>query len=95
MLIIRRINCINTTSGICHSMKVTVLYVDMNGSSIHTSIPDGHLHRVTYARCRTDIIDSPDDKHMVAPNMYSIEINIYGKELCVKLIVYKNCTGVR
>jgi len=24
MLIIRRINCINTTSGICHSVSVTV-----------------------------------------------------------------------
>jgi len=24
---------------------------------------------VTYARCRTDTIDSPDDEHMVARNM--------------------------
>jgi hypothetical protein len=31
--------------------------------------PDGHLHRVTYTRCRTDTIDSPDDEHMAAENM--------------------------
>ena len=34
-----------------------------------TCIPDGHLHRVTYARCHIDTIDSPDDKHVVAQNM--------------------------
>ena len=44
---------------------------------IHTCIPDGH--RVTYNRCRTDTIYSPDDEHTVARNMYSIEINIYRK----------------
>jgi len=31
-LIIRRINCINTTSGICHSMQVTVWYASLDGS---------------------------------------------------------------
>jgi len=55
----------------------------MEVRSIHTCITDGHLHRVTYARCRVVIIDSPDDEHIVARNMLSIEINIYGKELCV------------
>jgi len=78
VLIIRRLNFINTTSGI-----VTVWYVG-------TCIPDGHLYRVTYARCRIDKIESPDDEHMVARNMQSIEINIYGKELYVKLDIYKN-----
>ena len=29
----------------------------------------GHLHRVTYTRCRIDTIDSPDDEHMAARNM--------------------------
>ena len=37
-----------------------------------------------------DKIDSPDDEHMVAGNMQSIEINIYGKDLCVKMVIYKN-----
>jgi len=36
-------------------------------SSIYTCIPDGHLHRVTYARC-IDTVESPDDEHMVARN---------------------------
>ena len=49
---------------------------------------------MTYARYLIDTIESPDDEHMVARNMYSSEINIYGKELCVKLVVYKNNTDV-
>ena len=32
---------------------------------IHTCIPDGHPHRVTYTRCRIDTTDSPDDEHTV------------------------------
>jgi len=36
---------------------------------IYTCIPDGHLHTVTYARCRIDAIESPDDEHLVARNM--------------------------
>jgi hypothetical protein len=32
-------------------------------------IPDGHLHRVTYTRCRIDTIDSTDDEHMGTRNM--------------------------
>ena len=49
---------------------------------IHTYIPDGHLHRVTYTRCRFDTIDSRDDEHIVARNMWSIKINIYEKIVC-------------
>ena len=66
-------------------MQVTVWYAGMDGpgdSSMHTRIPDCYLHRVTYVRCRIDKIEPPDDEHMVARNMQSIEINIYGKELC-------------
>ena len=37
--------------------------------SVQTCIPDGHLHRVTYARCRIGTIESPDDEHMVVRNM--------------------------
>jgi len=36
--------------------------------SIKTCIPDGHLHRVAYTRCRIDTVDSPDDEHMIARN---------------------------
>ena len=61
----------------------------MDGT-IHTCIPDGHLHRIAYVKCRIDTIDSPDDEHMVARNMQSIEININRKEMCVKLVICKN-----
>ena len=44
------------------------LYVYFN--SVHvSSILDGHLHRVTYTRCRIGITDSPGDKYGVARNM--------------------------
>ena len=36
---------------------------------IQTCTPNGHLHRMTYTRCRTDTINSPDDRHMAARNM--------------------------
>ena len=39
------------------------------GRSVQTCLPDGHLHRLTYARCRIDRNYSPDDEHMVARNM--------------------------
>jgi hypothetical protein len=58
VLIIRRISCMNTTSGVCHSVY---------------ELPDlqteGHLHRVTYTRCCIHTINSPDNEHGVARNM--------------------------
>ena len=47
VLIIRRLNCINT-SGICHSMQVTVWYAGIDGtprSSIYTCTLDLHTGR--------------------------------------------------
>jgi hypothetical protein len=85
VLIIRRINCINTKTGMCHSDRL----VCMSGRNC---ILDGHLHRVTHTRCCIDTINSPDDEHEVARNMLRIEINIQKKELCVKLVIYKNYT---
>ena len=49
---------------------------------INTYIPDGRPHRVTYNRHRIDTVNSPDDGHMVARNMYRIEINIYENFVC-------------
>ena len=43
--------------------------LELRSISIHTCVPDGDLHRVTYARCRIDINDSPDDEHVIARNM--------------------------
>jgi len=50
------------------------LYVDDRlvcrfGWNTQTCIPDGHLHRVTYTRCRIDKINFPDDEYMSARNM--------------------------
>jgi len=40
-----------------------------NCISIQTCTLDGHLHRVTYTRCRINTINSPDDEHRGARNM--------------------------
>jgi len=45
---------------------------------------------MTYTRC-IDTINSPDDGQMAAGNMEGIEINIHEKELCIKLVIYKDC----
>ena len=45
---------------------------------------------MTYTRCRTDTINSPDDGHIAVRNMYRIEINIHEKILYVKLVIYKD-----
>ena len=65
VLIIRRVNCIDTTSVICHCVSDRLL---CRSGRNPTCTPDGHLHRVTYNRC-IDTIDSPDDEHKVARNM--------------------------
>jgi hypothetical protein len=88
MPIIRRINCINTTSGICHMLQMTVWF--SRTASHPPCTPNGHLHRVTYTRCRIDIINSPDDGQMAARNMSRIKLNIHENELCVKLVIYIN-----
>ena len=60
-------------------------------SLIHICTTNGHLYRVTtYTRCRIDTINSPDDGHMAARNMWRIEINLHEKELCFKLVIYKD-----
>ena len=43
--------------------------------------------RVTYTRYHIDTTESPDDEHLNAQNMWGIEINIYKKELCIKLVI--------
>jgi len=47
---------------------------------------------VTNTRCLIDIINSPDDGQIAARNMQRIELNIHEKELCVKLVIYKDYT---
>jgi hypothetical protein len=59
-----------------------LVYVSLCGwpSGMRTCIPDGHPHRVTYTRCRIDTINSPDDEHMSAGNMWRFGINMYKKK---------------
>ena len=64
VLIIKRINCINTTSGVCHSVPVTVSRAGRKGLA-REMVTD----TVTYTRCCIDTIDSLDDEHCVARNM--------------------------
>jgi hypothetical protein len=71
-------------------MLMTVCYADLDETLVQTLTPNGHLYRVTHTRCRIDTINSPDDGHMAARNIQRIEINIHEKELCVKLVIYKD-----
>ena len=58
VLIIRRVNCINTTSGVSHSMQVTVWFTGLVPSK-------PAYHTVTYIE--------RGDKQLVARNMYRIK----------------------
>ena len=69
---------------------MTVWCAGLDESLIQTCTPNGHLYTVTYTGCRIDTIDSPDDAHVAARNMRRTEINIREKELCVKLVIYKD-----
>ena len=65
VLITRRFKCTNTTSGM--SLYVGDRLVCRSGRNvIQTCIPDSHLHRVTYTRCRIDTFESPDDERLNA-----------------------------
>ena len=60
MLIIRRVNCINMTSGICPSKPAYHMVTNTDHSAVS---------RLRYTRDRIDTNDSPDDEHLVARNM--------------------------
>jgi len=51
------------------SIRNLVCRFGWDWSLIQTCTPNGHLYRVTYTRCRTDTINSPDDGHVAARNM--------------------------
>jgi hypothetical protein len=56
---------INTRPGIFHSVWMTVWYAG-------SCIPDDRTHRVTNTKRRIDKLNSPNDGHIVARNMYRI-----------------------
>ena len=58
--------------------------------SIQTFVPESHLQREAYTGYHIDTINSPEDGHIGVRNMQRIEINIHAKELCVKLVIYKD-----
>jgi hypothetical protein len=51
------------------SCSLVLIIRRINCSSFPTCVLDGHLHRVTHAKCCIDTIDSPNDEHEVARNM--------------------------
>ena len=51
------------------------------GWNIQICTLDGHVHRVTYTICHIKTIDSPDDEHRSARNMYRFGVNIYEKRI--------------
>jgi len=70
---------------------MTVWCAGLDETQSHPNLhSNGHLYRAIYTRCRIDTINSPDDGYMAARNMQRIEINIHEKELCVKLVIYKD-----
>jgi hypothetical protein len=51
-------------------------------------IPDSHPHRMTNTICRTDIVFSSDDGHIVSPKHVAKKtINILGK-MCTNLVLF-------
>jgi hypothetical protein len=68
VLVIRTINCINTTSGVCHFDRL----VCSSGRNVRTCIVDRHLHRVTHTRCCIVNIDLTDDEQKTLIFMVSV-----------------------
>ena len=72
-----------------------LVYVTLCGRP--SGMPDGRPHRVTYTRYRTDRVNSPDDGHMVARNVYRIEINvhkIFVRQICLFTKITKTLKDV-
>ena len=61
-------------------------------SGMQACIPDGHTRRVTYTRCRIDTIDSLDDEHMGARNMYKTGIKHIRKKKCASSWLFVRTT---
>jgi len=49
------------------------------------------VFRVTHTRGGIDTIDSPDDEHLVARNMYRTGINKYKKKNCAPSWLFTKC----
>jgi hypothetical protein len=96
---IRPVQSLSACTRVLFNMISAIYQLSRWSSSVQVWMefhPNLHTWRsptwLTYTRCHINIIDSSDDEHMGARNMYRFEINIYEKELCVKLVIYKNWT---
>jgi len=67
-----------------------LVYVTLKTSDFFVILNYSHVFIVTYTRCHSDTINSPDDVHIAVRNMYRTDINIHDKEMCVKLVIYKD-----
>ena len=65
------------TLSMRHLVFVTLKQMDSLKLQIILNYPP--FFRLTNTKCRTDRAVSPDDGHIVAPNMYKKEINILRK----------------
>ena len=87
MPIIRRKHRAYVTSGICHSIQMTVWYAGRN--EIPPCIPDSHLYRMTNTLCHIGTVFPPHDGHIFARNMYRKTINILRKVVHQVGSIYK------
>ena len=92
VLIIRRSNCINTTSGMVSLCK---WLLGMSFSRELHFPPDQHtkqsLTQPNHTRWCINTIRSPDDKHCDARNMQRGEMNKYSYiKKCTKLVISQN-----
>ena len=69
MLIIRRVNCINTISGICHSDR---LVCRLGSKPAHQTVTYIERHILDIVLIQL----APDDEHLNAGNMWRIEISM-------------------
>jgi len=78
VLIIRRINRINTTSGSCHCVSVAVSCAHDTATDTEWQLPEIVLTQFV----------SPDDEHDVLETCSELKY-VHTTELCVKLVIYQ------
>jgi len=74
-------------------MFISVWYAGWNECFIPPCIPDSHPYRVTGTKCPIDTVISPDDGHIVTPNMLRKEINMLRKFVHQVGLIYKIIRG--
>jgi hypothetical protein len=84
---------LRTNSDLCHLQHKLIGFDNRDEMCLQRGMDwvfkyaGGLPHRVTNTSCCIDTVISPNDGHIVARNMYRIEINIEEK-LCTKLVLF-------